>query len=106
MLAWDGDELPQEVLDLARRMARWKRGRIGRARMLEDLSVGALDLTCEWGPYRAAQVLGLSFVSGAPRPFLTLRRARGQIQRSEPSGCGEKFSFHSRGVRRWTSRAG
>jgi len=26
MLAWDGDELPREVLNLARRVAHWKCG--------------------------------------------------------------------------------
>ena len=61
MLAWDGDELPQEVLNLARRVARWKRGRIGRARMPEELWAETLDLACEWGPYRAAQFLRLSY---------------------------------------------
>jgi hypothetical protein len=31
MLAWDGDEFPREVLNLARRVAHWKRGQGGRA---------------------------------------------------------------------------
>ncbi len=61
MLAWGGDELPREVLNLSRRVARWKRGRIGRARRPEDLWAAALDLAREWGPYQAAQVLGLSY---------------------------------------------
>ena len=61
MLAWEDDALAQEVRDLARRVSRWQRRRVGRARMPEDLWEAALDVACEWGPYRAAQVLGLSY---------------------------------------------
>ena len=61
MLAWDRHELPREVWELARRVSRWQRRRVGRARMPEDLWEAALDLACEWGPYRTAHALGLSY---------------------------------------------
>lgn len=34
----------------------------------EDLWEAALNLACEWGPYRAAQVLGLSYSTVKRRP--------------------------------------
>jgi len=61
MVTWEEDELAREVKGLARRVSRWQRQRVGRARMPEDLWEAALDVACEWGPYRAAQVLGLSY---------------------------------------------
>jgi len=60
MVVWEVDELTQEVRYLARRVARWQRRRVGRARMPEDLWEAALDVVFEWGPFQAAQVLGLS----------------------------------------------
>lgn len=61
MVIWEEDELAQEVRDLARRVSRWQRRRVGRARMPEPLWEAVLDVACEWGPYRAAQILGLSY---------------------------------------------
>ena len=61
MLAWEDSRFPQDVEDLARRVDRWRRKRVGRARMPENLWAGALEVASEWGPYRAAQVLGLCY---------------------------------------------
>jgi len=56
MLAWEDSRLPQDVEDLARRVDRWRRKRVGRARMPETLWAEALEVAAEWGPYQAAQV--------------------------------------------------
>lgn len=61
MLAWEDSRLPQDVEDLARRVDRWRRKRVGRARMPETLWAEALEVAAEWGPYQAAQVLGLCY---------------------------------------------
>ena len=59
MLVWEDSRFPQDVQDLARRVDRWRRKRVGRARMPENLWAEALEVASEWGPYQAAQVLGL-----------------------------------------------
>jgi len=61
MLVWEDSRFPQDVQDLARRVERWRRKRVGRARMPERLWAEALELASEWGPYQAAQVLGLCY---------------------------------------------
>lgn len=61
MLVWEDGRFPQDVQDLARRVDRWRRKRVGRARMPESLWTEALEVASEWGPYQAAQVLGLCY---------------------------------------------
>lgn len=61
MLVWEDSRFPQDVEGLARRVDRWRRKRVGRARMPESLWAEALEVASEWGPYRTAQVLGLCY---------------------------------------------
>lgn len=55
------EHLVLSVRSLQRRIARWQRARVGRARMPERLWREVLDLAEEIGPYRAASDLGLSY---------------------------------------------
>jgi len=61
MLVWEDSRLAQDVQGLARRVDRWQRKRVGRARMPESFWSRALEVASEWGPYQAAQVLGLCY---------------------------------------------
>lgn len=61
MLSWEDGGLPHEVQALVTRVARWRRQRVGRAHMPEDLWGEAMILASSVGAYRTAQVLGLSY---------------------------------------------
>ena len=90
MVAWEEDELDEEVRDLARRVARWQRRRVGRARMPEPLWEAVLDVACEWGPYRAARVLGLSYSTVKRR--LDARAAVPEVEEAEGPAFVEVLS--------------
>lgn len=55
-----GEEITPEIQELAQRIARWQRRRVGRKRMPEDLWERTLELASRWGAHRAARFLGLS----------------------------------------------
>jgi hypothetical protein len=58
MLAREYSRFPQDVQDLARRVDRWRRKRVGRARMPETLWTEALEVASEWGPHVTVQAIG------------------------------------------------
>lgn len=53
------EDITPDVQELAQRIARWQRRRVGRERMPEDLWEKSLELALRWGAYRAARFLGL-----------------------------------------------
>ncbi len=82
MQACSGEEITPELQDLAQRVARWQRRRVGRERMPEELWEKTLAVASRWGAYRTARFLGLC--SSTVRRRLEAQGSRGAASEEGP----------------------